>query len=306
MHPIILSPLTGSPNTDQIGSIRSSDILTIYQDEYGYDISKYFAGIDEVKVMLCRDSGFMFYHPFILEGDEDYYATMSQFEWYYHPQRWEHTIALDMIHGKDKVLEVGSGAGFFIKRLLDKEIDARGLELNSRAVEIAKESGSDLRNELVQAHAGSHANEYDVVCSFQVLEHIAEPLPFLKSKVDCLKYGGKLIIGVPNNDSYIFDNKMPNRVLNMPPHHMGLWTLKSIEALQGVLGLTLREVHYEPLVDGNVAVYLWNKVNNAFLGIRFFSRVVWKLKIDRLLTPILVRFSHRIRGGSMVAVFTRD
>lgn len=306
MNEHIQSPLTDNFNTVQVGSVTSAEIISIYRDEYGFEISDYFAGIDEIKIMRCCDSQFMFYYPFTTEGDEWYYAKMSQFEWYYHPSRWEHGKALELIGSGEKVLEVGAGAGFFIERLLDKNIEARGLELNGRAIEVANERGIELIKELVQSHAESHTSEYDVVCSFQVLEHIAEPASFLASMVNCLRPGGKLIIGVPNNDSYLFKNRMPSKVLNMPPHHMGLWTPESLSALQGLLDIRLRDVYYEPLVDGNVAVYMWNKLNDLFLNVRFFTRVIWKLKIDRAITPLLMKYSDRIRGSSVLAVFTRD
>jgi len=303
----ILSPLTGKPNTEKIGGVKSEEIISIYRKDYdGMDVSAYFAGIDEIKVMQCGDTHFMFYYPFSTEGDEAYYARMSQFEWYYNPQRWEHNKALTLIEKNEKVLEVGAGAGFFLKRLMDRNITAHGLELNGRAIKAAKEAGVDLVKEYIETYADAHRGEYDLVCSFQVLEHIAQPLSFLKAQVACLKPGGKLIIGVPNNDSYLRDNKMSNKVLNMPPHHVGLWTLASLSALQELLGIKLRGVYYEPLVDGNVDLYLWNKINDLFFDVRIFTRVIWKLKLHRLMTPVLKRFSDRIQGNSMLALFIRE
>ena len=306
MKPKILSPLTGLANTEQIGDLQSAEIVSIYQHHFGIDVSDYFSDTPKILIMRCRDTGFMFYYPFTLEGDEAYYARMSEFEWYYHPNRWEHQKARELIDKSDRILEVGSGSGLFMKKLADADIAAYGLELNPRGVANAEREGIKLINQTIEDHAQAHANEYDVVCSFQVLEHVANPLSFLQGMLRCLKKGGKLIVGVPNNDSYIFRNKMPNKVLNMPPHHVGLWTYESLESLQRVLGIKLREVYYEPLVDGNVGVYLWNKTNSFFLEIPFFTRAIWKLKLDRVMTPILNRFSDRIRGASMLAVFTRE
>src|SRR5688572_3721056 len=128
----ILSPLTGLANTEQIGSVESAEIVSIYRKHFGIDISAYFADAPEIKIMRCRDTGFMFYYPFTLEGDEAYYAKMSEFEWYYHPNRWEHQKAFELLHKGDRVLEVGSGSGFFIRKLRENAIDASGLELNPR------------------------------------------------------------------------------------------------------------------------------------------------------------------------------
>ena len=301
----VTSPLTGSTRTEQVGSVSTAEIVSIYDRYFGIDISAYFAGLDEVRIIRCLDSGYMFYHPLTLEGDESYYELMSQFDWYYHPNRWEHGRALELIESGTRVLEVGSGAGLFVKQLLDKGINAEGLELNGRGIETARKTGVHLRKETIQSHAENHPEEYDVVCSFQVLEHIAEPLSFLNAMLKCLKPDGKLILGVPNNDSYIKENRMDNKVLNMPPHHMGLWTLESLSALEELIGVKLLEVHYEPLVDGNVTAYLWNKVNRVLLGNTLLTNAVFRLKVDRLFVPVLDQLSDRIRGNSMLAVFTR-
>ena len=301
----ILSPITGRANTEQVGVVRSDEIIAIYQRYFGIDISPYFVNHHEVMIMRCLDTGFRFYYPFELEGDASYYALMSAFDWYYHPNRWEHEKALGLMKAGDRVLEVGSGAGLFVKQLLARSIEASGLELNPRGIERAKQQGIELLNERIEDHAVKHPAAYDVVCSFQVLEHVTTPLTFLKSQLECLRPGGKLIVGVPNNDSYIKTNKMDNRVLNMPPHHMGLWALESLKSLENILDVKLREVHYEPLVDGNVSVYAWNKLNNVFLNRQLLTRALWKLGAERLLVPIFSRFSNRIRGNSMLAVFTR-
>ena len=302
----ILSPITGRPDTEQVGSVRASEIVEIYRRYFGIDISDHVPDIGEIRIMRCRDSGFMFYHPFTLEGSDAYYKMMSQFEWYYHPNRWEHEKALELIGVNDQVLEVGSGSGHFLKQLHARGIRAQGLELNPRGIEQAKAQGIELINETVQDHAQTHAGKYTVVCSFQVLEHVSDPLPFLRAKLECLQPDGKLIIGVPNNDSYIKHNKMDSRVLNMPPHHMGLWTLESLKGLEKVLAVRLTEVHYEPLVDGNVSVYAWNRLNNLLFDISILTRSVWKLAGDRFIVPLFRRFSHRVHGSSMLAVFNRD
>ncbi len=306
MNETILSPLTSKNNIAEAGSVKSEEIISIYKKQYDFDISEYFKGIEEVKIYKCLDTEYMFYYPFSTEGDEKYYARMSQFEWYYNPLRWEHTKAFELIEKGAKVLEVGSGSGFFINELKKREIRATGLELNSRGIKEAEKIGVTLLKETIQAHSGSNANTYDAVCSFQVLEHISQPLSFLESKIKCLKKGGKLIIGVPNNDSYLKDNKMDNKVLNMPPHHVGLWTLNSLKSLEKLFAIKLEDVYYEPMIGANVSVYVWNRVNSFFFGMTFFNRVFWKLKLDKLLTQMVLKNSAEVVGNSMVVVYTKN
>ena len=47
--------------------------------------------------------------------------------------------------------------------------------------------------------------KYDVIVMFQVLEHIPEPVLFLKNVGRLLKKTGKLIIEVPNLDDHLLN-----------------------------------------------------------------------------------------------------
>ncbi|MBA3663506.1 MAG: class I SAM-dependent methyltransferase [Bacteroidetes bacterium] len=305
MAPPILSPITFTKNTIEIGRIESREIIDIYTKHFNMDVSRYFEGLREVRILKCLDTQYVFYYPFTTEGDEAYYQILGQYNWYYNPSRWEHVKAVEQIGKKDFVLEVGAGTGFFLNELKKRNINSVGLELNGKAIEDARKIKISLQKELVQQHAEFNPNKYDVVCSFQVLEHISQPFGFIEAQIKCLKPNGKLIIGVPNNNSYMKDNKMYNKVLNMPPHHMGLWTYDSLKSLENIFDIKLIEVYYEPLIGGNVDVYMWNKVNRFFLGLSFFTKVVWKLRIHEIIRYFLNKKQNKIRGNSMLAVFEK-
>jgi 2-polyprenyl-3-methyl-5-hydroxy-6-metoxy-1,4-benzoquinol methylase len=302
----IASPLTRTNNVQEIDTIASEEIITIYSTYFKKDFASYFSGIREIKIMKCLETGYMFYYPFTTEGDEHYYAEMSKFDWYYDPSRWEHSKALELIKENEKVLEVGAGSGFFLKELSKRKNFVTGLELNGKAIEEAKKSGIELRKEFVQDFSIQNEGNYDTVCSFQVLEHIAQPYEFLLSKVKCLKKGGKMLIGVPNNNSFIKDNQLSSKVLNMPPHHMGLWTPESLESLESLFNISLKEIYYEPLTERNVDVYLWNRVTKIFLGFSIFTKILWKLKFHAVLRRLLLKKENKIKGNSMLAVFEKN
>jgi 2-polyprenyl-3-methyl-5-hydroxy-6-metoxy-1,4-benzoquinol methylase len=306
MKELINSPLTFSNNVIEIGKINADEIITIYSSYFKMNVEPYFKNISEIKIFKCLDTQYMFYYPFKTEGDEKYYELMGKFDWYYNPSRWEHKKALEIIGEKDTVLEIGAGSGFFLSELKKKNNTITGLELNGKAIEEAKAIGIELKKEFIQEHVKENENKYDVICSFQVLEHISQPFEFLDTQIKCLKPRGKMIMGVPNNDSYMKGNKHPSKVLNMPPHHMGLWTLASLKSLENIFNITLKDVYYEPLVGGNVDIYLWNRVNQFFLGISFFTKAIWKFKLHNALRFFLLKKSHKINGNSMLVVFEKN
>lgn len=300
----IKSPLTGIDNCIKEVVIDSTEIISIYKKQFNIDVTKYFEGIDELAVYECPETKYRFYYPNSVAGDEIYYKQMGMLDWYYNPSRWEHGKAFQLINKNSSVLEVGSGPGYFLERLKENQINFTGLELNREAIKIALNKGIEVKNEMVQDHSVTAYEKYDVVCSFQVLEHISEPLEFLKSSVDCLKKGGILIIAVPNNDSYFKYNVLNSKVLNMPPHHMGLWDLESLKSLQKYLPIKYLDVFYEPMVGGNVDIFLYNKLYKIFGG-SLVPRIIWKIKIHYLLRKVVYFFRNKIRGNSMIVKFEK-
>ena len=152
------------------------------------------------------------------------------------------------INPNEKILEIGSGFGAFLNLLKSKSIEAEGIELNPEAIKKCKKEGLQIYDILIDDFSKSHPNQYDVVCFFQVLEHITNIFDFIKHSLDALKTNGKLIIGVPNNNPYLFV-KDKYHTLNLPPHHAGLWNKKSLKSLEKIFSIKLESVNYEPLEE---------------------------------------------------------
>jgi 2-polyprenyl-3-methyl-5-hydroxy-6-metoxy-1,4-benzoquinol methylase len=93
------------------------------------------------------------------------------------------------------------------------------LELNEKAIQTGRAKGLDVHADTIQDFARTHQNAFDVVCYFQVLEHITDVQSFVQASVDALKPGGKLIICVPNNEGFLKYDK--HNLLNQPPPPYG-------------------------------------------------------------------------------------
>ena len=132
----IKSPLTNSTNIKLERSIKTALIIDKWQKD-GIDVSRFFVNLDEIKLYRCLDSGYRFFYPFNLEGDNQFYQELQKFSWYYMDWKWEYEQALRQISPGDKVLEIGCGQGDFIKKLKDNNIDAIGLEFNDQAIKNA-------------------------------------------------------------------------------------------------------------------------------------------------------------------------
>lgn len=251
----IVSPLTGSQDLKLIDKVKTSKIISDYK-KFGIDVSGYFKDLKYVKVYQCNDSGYAFYYPYNIAGDSKFYEHFQKFDWYYMPWKWEHEITSQYLSDNMKVLEVGCAHGAFIERISEKFnlSEVVGLELNETTVR--KSEKWQIKNATIQEYANKCNAKFDIVCSFQVLEHISDVHSFIDSQIKCLKVGGDLIVSVPNNESFIKGKRM---ALNMPPHHMGLWDSNSLKSLEKYFPLKLHKLHYEFLQDYHIDSYIYSE-----------------------------------------------
>lgn len=233
--------------------IASAELITGWRETFSIEVAGELAGIERFELRQCPRCHVQFFWP-PAAGSEELYQALQHFDWYYMPRKWEHDVALGDIAPGDRVLEVGCGRGDFIERILSaRSAEVLGIELNSSAVDEARRLGRPVRN----AHLADVAHEeragFDVVCSFQVLEHVADPHTFLRDSVRLLRPGGRLLLGLPSADSFL---KYQWNVLDMPPHHVTRWPKQALISLASTLGLRLERLAKEPLAKYHVSAYV--------------------------------------------------
>ena len=241
-----ISPITRKPNTKLTDNFMTSDIIELYNKQLNINVSSFFPEMQSVQLFECLDTGYKFYHPKGLDGDGMFYESLQQKldTEYYHTWKFENQLAYDNIKTGDKVLDIGCGVGNFMTRAKEKTKDVYGLELNKNAAALCREKGLSVYDELIEQHAENHAEYYDMVCMFQVLEHVSDVHSFILSALSVLKVNGKLVIGVPNNEPY-FAGYDKFCTLNLPPHHMGLWNKKVFEKFAFLFQLNISAVCYD-------------------------------------------------------------
>ncbi|WP_111683856.1 class I SAM-dependent methyltransferase [Winogradskyella tangerina] len=289
--------------TTLVETYTTSSFVADYKAQLNLDVEHLFNGNDTFGLYECNGSGYRFFYPFNLSGDDLFYQKLQDFDWYYMPWKWEHDLALKYISKDDKILEVGSGGLGFISKLNDLGYDITGLELNQSKVEEAQKKNIKVLGETIQAHSEHQRETYDFVCSFQVLEHISDVASFIEAMITALKPKGKLLISVPNNDSFIKYSK--GGILNFPPHHMGWWTQKPFEYLKDKYNLNIETVDFEPLQDYHVSWYITSKYDQWFKNRPLLKRIFFKLKLNRLYKRKVLSQQQKIRGHSIIVVFEK-
>lgn len=301
----IKSPLTGKSAHFE-GEISVSELVEKYYSKLGIEVGHLFDQKKSIKVYRCTDSGYRFFYPFSVSGDGSFYQMLQNFDWYYMPWKWEHEQAFKFIKPGMHILEIGCAEGEFLAKsrsLLN--VTTVGLELNLKALEKARAKGINVLQESVESHSESNSGVYDLVCSFQVLEHISDIKIFLEAQLKLLKPNGKLIISVPNNEGFLgLDD---NNMLNFPPHHMGLWDETSLSFLSQVFPISLEHIFFEPLQNYH-DTYFWRIAKQKLLSScpayikRPFKRMIDYSFFKKILFKI---FSKKFKAFTIQAVYTK-
>ena len=256
--------LCGSTEQTVIDTIPTDLVTENYAKAFRVDVAAYFQPGGNLSLIECSDCGLRYYDP-LSPGDAAFYEALQRLPWYYQDVKPEYHFAQTQIGAHDRVLEVGCGKGVF-RGFLPESLDYTGLEFNQVAIDKATATGLRVTAEPVQLHAAAHPGTYDVVCHFQVLEHVTDPREFLHACAQAVKPGGKLIVAVPAEDSFLALHRLD--WLNMPPHHVSRWRDKTLRhAFEKELGFEVETIWHDEVADFHDS---WYSGIMANYGIRRF------------------------------------
>ena len=114
----------------------------------------------------------------------------------------EHTTKEPVFARPGRMLDIGCGAGWFLFQMREKGWDVKGVEPSVRAAEFGRSSkGLDIfAGSLSEANYPSRG--FDYVRMNHSFEHMTHPNETLDEVYRILGDHGKLMIGVPNRDSW--------------------------------------------------------------------------------------------------------
>lgn len=199
-------------------------------------------------VVECESCAFRHIVPVPTEAElanvyrEEYYSTekphyfnhhREDLDWWngVYDERYE--VLEDLLPaGRRRILDIGSGPGFFLRRGVERGWTALGIEPSRQAAEHSRALGLEIINDFLTPANTDKLGTFDVVHMHEVLEHIPDPIGMLKLARDRLVPGGVVCVIVPNDYSPFqavlrADGHAPWWVA--PPHHVNYFDLASLE-----------------------------------------------------------------------------
>jgi 2-polyprenyl-3-methyl-5-hydroxy-6-metoxy-1,4-benzoquinol methylase len=140
-----------------------------------------------------------------------------------------------------KILEIGSGYGWFVYKMRQLGYCVDGIELSDEKRQMASHhfAVSLFPYNLVESSLPKEKKEtYDIVCLFYVLEHITNPLFFTTQIISALKSGGQIVIVVPNYDDFLKNHSKEYADFTYFRAHLSYFKSKTLNYLLDKAGLT--------------------------------------------------------------------
>jgi 2-polyprenyl-3-methyl-5-hydroxy-6-metoxy-1,4-benzoquinol methylase len=187
------------------------------------------------------------------------------FDIYHHYQRDRLLDISPYLTAETTLLEVGASAGQFLSHVKDKVALVNAIELDKACcVFMQKELGIDADSEFLGESIFAHKS-YDIVCAFQVMEHVIDPVAFLRDLHHSTKNGGTIFVEVPNLQDPLLTvwNIEPYQKFYYHSAHLHYFTEDSLKKIAIDAGFKSEQIEIRFTQDYNILNHLNWIMNEA-------------------------------------------
>ncbi len=184
--------------------------------------------------------------------------------------------------GSGRLLDVGTGFGFFLVEMKKRGWEVAGIEISQKAMNYAKDvlgltifAGPLEKAEFPDKH-------FDAVTGFYVVEHLSRPMTFLKECHRILKPGGLLLLRYPHTTpikNLLQLLGIRNRLYDLPAH-LSDFSPKIIQRCLGRIGFEKCE---HSIGGYTLPSDLGKRISSILFG--SFAEALFSLSGHRLLFP---------------------
>lgn len=202
-----------------------------------------------VNIAECWNCKLIFANPFIA-GDAEFYSIQAP-NTPYPKSKWEYTQTLSKIlqlfaPSRISVLDIGAGKGYFLRQLLSQGFTPQSL-MSTEFSSVGKASIESVGVECqsVDIRDLKTTRKFDVICMFQVLEHMDRLDELFSTLHELSNPGTCLFIAVPYGKRIEF-NEQFQLLLDNPPNHVSRWSHTSFKVLAEKYNWELSGIELQP------------------------------------------------------------
>jgi SAM-dependent methyltransferase len=205
------------------------------------------------EIHRCRGCGQVFTWPIASDAElsayypPDYWGERDEPEpsWIARNQREKTELVSRVRPQGGRLLDVGCGAGYFLRALAADRWDRQGVEISSAGASAAERHIGPGRVHVGRLlEAGLQESSFDVVTFWASLEHMPNPQENLVIARDILVDSGLVIVQVPNFDSYQARYFGPDWFALDLPRHRFHFTVATLTKLLKRAGFEVQRVGY--------------------------------------------------------------
>jgi 2-polyprenyl-3-methyl-5-hydroxy-6-metoxy-1,4-benzoquinol methylase len=185
----------------------------------------------------------------------------------------------------NKLIDVGCGIGYFLETAKERGWEVYGTEFTDEAIQKCSEKGIKMEKGILDPE-NYMPEEFDIITSFEVIEHINNPIDELNSFHKLLRKGGLVYVTTPNFNSLLRYRLKSDYNIICYPEHLSYYTPKTLKKVFTRVGFkpnkiqstgisltrlkTSKKVSKQPFIskesdDEKIRVQIENKKHLQFL-----------------------------------------
>jgi len=216
---------------------------------------------------------------------------------------------------KKKILEIGCGNGYFLKAAVDAGLEAYGVELNEKNIQVAKESSGAVAiyNDDLLSLPLSDAS-FDIIYMRDVIEHLHDPIAILTKINQLLKPEGIVFIETHNIEGLIHKLVRGKHTCIFGFEHPVHWSPATLKKALNTCGLNTLSINFESrdFTLSHIFQYFISPTSTTIFPWKanIFLKYILKILCFILRLPIIrhidcyvfPRFANAVRAGSTMKI----
>ena len=178
---------------------------------------------------------------------------------------------VELLNPDSKILEIGCGIGTIVSELSGQGYDITGVDISSEAIAYGLKKYGDIKLEVQPAEVLPYDDRsFDIVLSFDLLEHIAQTDRHISEVFRVLRPDGYHLFQTPNKYSNVIFETLSKKSLKWRQFHPSLHTPRQLKQRMAGHGFGVQFVKMNPINEFTIKkLQRLGPIGNIFKHINF-------------------------------------